>query len=163
MKLFSLIILVSAISSSSFAQVDSVQSSTPYIFFIELGGSSPVISLNLEKTNALLFSFRGGFGYLPESVFLNRAFLIPLSISKLIPLKSKANFFEIGISATLTYEIIDYKNENEFSILTMPLIGLRTQNLVGGGGFYRFSFHLINSFSGKNIIPWYGLSFGKSF
>ena len=163
MRLLILIAIISTKSISGLAQVDSSQNSTPNIFFIELGGSSPIISLNFEKTNTRLYSFRSGFGYIPEADFLNRTFLVPLTISKLFPLKSKANYLELGISATLAYEILDYKNENQLTILPIPVLGLRTQNLVGGGGFYRFSFHPIYSFSNKNIIPWYGLSFGTSF
>lgn len=122
--------------------------------YFELGGASPMISMNFEGVldHAYLMNYRVGVGY---ATGWDQFLTFPLGLTKFI--KTKGNdYFEIGAVYTVGLNL----TERETSGIFFGNFGFRFYNKKDTT-FFRLVFNpAINFGESPSIFPWGGISVG---
>lgn len=128
--------------------------SQEHLMFLEVGGVSPMLSMNYEgpMDKSYLINYRIGIGY---AAGWDEYITIPMGLTKLLKLKGN-DYFEIGAVYTLGIEL----HENELSNIFFGNLGFRFYNRRNTI-FFRLSFNPAIDFkSSPSVFPWGGLSIG---
>lgn len=159
MKHFTAFVLIFSITFSSFGQSAFKQK----LIYLEAGGNGLFSSLNYERqlTAQPGFGLRAGVGFYSENAF---SLTFPVGINYLFKLKNNKSFIDAGLGATWTRIngklFSSSKNSiGEHFVSFVPSVGYRkhSKNNV----MWRAS---VTPIANKNgLVPWLGLSIGKSF
>jgi len=126
------------------------------LIYGELGGASPLLSVNYERQffKSSHLNFRAGLGGSPG--VWNDPFIITMPVGMyFLQNMNKGNFIEVGVTKTIVLNNIDAEN------FVMPHIGYR-KYYANKKSFLKLTFCPI-LFDSDEFLPWAGISFGKRF
>lgn len=158
-KRLSLFVLLALSSFSAFAQQVNQSSLKRNSIFLELAGSGLIYSLNLDHLISEKVAARIGFSHISGDVFLDTFTTIPLGVSALKPINGENHFFEYGLGSTF---VINH-DDDETNFFPGPILGVRGQDVLNGGGFWRITLTPFYDTHDNGFYFWGGVSVGKSF
>lgn len=158
-KNLSLLVLLALSSLSTFAQQVNQSFLKRNSIFLELAGSGLIYSLNLDHLLSEKVAARIGFSHISGDGFLDTVTTIPLGVSGLKPINGKNHFFEYGLGSTFVLNLDD----DQTYFFPGPILGLRGQDVLNGGGFWRITLTPYFDTSDNELIFWGGVSVGRSF
>ena len=134
--------------------------SEPLSFFVELGGSGGLGSINIERPlyrfNPTQLNWRAGLSIAPIDRNNGTAIVFPLMINALIG--KSAHRLDLGIGQGLTVT-----TKGRLFALTTPAVGYRYQS-DAGPWFYRIAYTpLVSYIVDFQIQHWAGVSVGYTF
>lgn len=173
MKYLSLVILIFALSTATYAQQNNLKTtradsdSVNHVIYLELGGNGGLYSLNYERNIGGMFWVRAGASY--GAALFTKSVSIPLSINYL--LGKNGQYFEIGLGPTIYYLNSRFSLFSEdsnqdngfFGVNLVSTIGYRYQPLSRQNIFFKLAFTPAFRLEDKTFVPFGGLSVGYSF
>lgn len=158
-KSLSLLVLLGLSSLSVLGQQSNQSALKRNSIFLELAGSGLIYSLNLDHLISEKVAARIGFSHISGDGFLDTFTTIPLGVSTLKPINAKNHFFEYGLGSTFVLNLDD----DETYFFPGPILGLRGQDILNGGGFWRITLTPFFDPQDNEFYFWGGVSVGRSF